>query len=53
MKNPPTHRNDADLQITIFSHDLCLCGESCFSLGRCGECFLTINPEELIFVDQS
>ena len=21
MKNPPTHRNDADLQITIFSHD--------------------------------
>jgi len=27
MKNPPTHRNDADLQITIFSHDLSLCGE--------------------------
>src|SRR2546425_12509632 len=27
MKNPPTHRNDADLQITIFSHDQRLRGE--------------------------
>ena len=45
MKNPPTHRNDADLQITIFSHDRRLRGELSFDRytksGYCHEGLLS------------